>query len=154
MSIRLIRRTAPVLLAGALLAGPGYAQTPATPAAASAAPAAPTHRDTMVETRITELHKTLKITPAEQKPFDDFAAVMRANAQHMDELVRARQQSSATATAVDQMHAYGDMAQAHAEDMQKLVPAFATLYDALSPAQKKLADQSFRQFSSGSRARS
>jgi hypothetical protein len=32
----------------------------------------------------------------------------------------------------------------HAQDMQKLVPAFQTLYDTMSDSQKKTADQVFR----------
>ena len=105
----------------------------------------------MVERRITELHAKLKITPAEQKPFDDFAQAMRDNASRMDDMSGQRQSAAATATAVDQMKSYSGMAQAHAEEVSHLIGPFSTLYDALSPEQKKLADQSFRDFSAGPR---
>jgi hypothetical protein len=37
--------------------------------------------------------------------------------------------------------------------MQREVPAFSRLYDTLTPAQKKAADESFREAASGSRRR-
>ena len=58
---------------------------------------------------------------------------------------------SATATAVDQMKAYSEMAQAHAEEVSHLIGPFSALYDVLSPDQKKMADQSFREFANGPR---
>ncbi len=158
MSIRLTMM--PALVAGLLAATPLMAQTTAatapaskaTPAAAATpAPAATTRRDTMVDRRITQLHSQLKITPAQQKPFDDFAQAMRDNAQRMDQLVNEHQTMSPTATAVDQMKSYSDMAQAHAEEVSHLIGPFSALYDALSPDQKKMADQSFRQFANGPR---
>ena len=141
------------MLACLLLAAP-FAQTaaaqPATAAAANSA-TKPSSRDAAIEKRIADLHSRLKITPAEQKPFDDFAQVMRDNAQRMGGLVQKRQASFATGSAVEQMQSYSEMAQAHAEDMQNLTPAFSGLYDALSPDQKKAADQSFRQFATSRR---
>jgi phosphate-selective porin len=149
MSIRMITRALPILLTGAMLAAPAFAQTAAPAATPAPAPApvtaAPGKASAAVERRITELHSKLKITPAEQASFDGFANVMRANAEHMDVMVARRQETNGTASAVEQMQIYGDMAQAHAEDMHKLVPAFASLYNSLTPAQQKLADQSFRQ---------
>ena len=71
---------------------------------------------------------------------------MRSNATDMDDAVGKRMSVAKTGNAVDQMKSYSDMAQTHAQNMQRLVPAFATLYEALSPDQKKLADQSFRDF--------
>jgi protein CpxP len=153
MSIRLTMM--PALVAGLLAATPLLAQTTPTPTT-PAAPAAPataatpaTHRDAMVERRITELHAKLKITPAEQKPFDDFAQAMRDNATHMDQMVSNRHTMVQTATAVDQLKSYSDMAKAHADEVSNLVAPFSSLYAALSPEQKKMADQSFRDFSNG-----
>ena len=150
MSIRMTLM--PVLATGLLAAVPAMAQTAsppanATPATASAPAPANARRDVMVERRISELHSKLKITPAEQKPFDDFAQAMRDNASHMDDIATQRQAAAATATAVDQMKSYSAMAQAHADEVSHLIGPFSTLYDALSPEQKKMADQSFRQFS-------
>jgi hypothetical protein len=46
--------------------------------------------------------------------------------------------------AVENMQSYAQIEQTRAQDMQKLVPAFQTLYTALSDEQKKQADQLFR----------
>ncbi len=150
MSIRMTMM--PVVFAGLLAAAPVMAQPAATPATpTSPAPAAASRRDNVVERRIAELHAKLKITPAEQKPFDDFAQAMRDNAQRMDNAIGTKQANAATATAVEQMKAYSELAQAHAEEVNRLLAPFSTLYNALSPDQKKLADQSFREFSNGPR---
>ena len=117
----------------------------ATGVAAQPASVANGTQNAALEKRITDLHNRLKITPAEQKPFDDFAQVMRDNAQRMDGLMLRRRSTAAAASAVDQMREYSEMAQAHAEDLQHLTAAFSALYDVLSPDQKKAADQSFRQ---------
>jgi periplasmic protein CpxP/Spy len=154
MNTRLLARTLPFAFVGALAVLPASAQTPApatAPAASSApaaTPAAPasTRRGSSVERRIAVLRSSLKITPAETQTFNDFAQVMRDNASQMDTLMAQRQQAVGTMTAVDAMKSYQAVAQQHLDDMQKLVPAFATLYDSLSPEQKKLADRDFQQF--------
>ena len=150
------------LIAGLVLAAPlatqalAQANPPPAPGAAPAASRAPAvksdaARSAAIERRIADIHSRLKITPAEQKPFDDFAQVMRDNAQRMAGLVEKRQETAASGSAVDQMRSYSDMAQAHADDMQHLTTAFSALYEALSPDQRKLADTSFRQFASSRR---
>ena len=143
------------VLGGLVLAAPLATRVAAQTSPAAAATQAPTARSTnrsaMIEKRITDLHTRLKITPMEQKPFDDFAQVMRDNAQHMEGLVQKRQPTFASGNAVEQMQGYSEMAQAHAEDVQRLTTAFAALYEVLSPDQKKAADQSFRQFANNRR---
>ena len=161
MSIRMM--FAPALAAGLLAAAPVMAQAPAATAPVATAPAATapaattpaattmpaqivTKRNEVVEHRIAELHSHLKITTAEQKPFDDFAQAMRDNAARMDEVITAKRANAQTQTAVEQMKAYADLAQAHADEVGHLVGPFTTLYGTLSPEQKKMADQSFRDF--------
>lgn len=129
-------RFASLALAAALCTAPAFAQSPATPG----------HRDAAVESRVTQLHGALKITAAQEPQFDAFAAVMRQNATDMDGLAAKRMASAKSGTAVEQMQTYADMAQAHAQQMQKLLASFFTLYDALTPEQKKLADASFRHY--------
>ena len=147
MSIRSV--LLPALAAGLLAATPVLAQTTSSAPLPAAAPAPnATHRDNVVEHRIAELHRKLKITAAEEKPFNDFAQAMRDNARRMEEAVSQKRANATTATAVEQMAAYSALAQAHAEEVARLVGPFTTLYDALSPEQKKLADRSFREFSS------
>ena len=69
---------------------------------------------------------------------------MRDNARDMDEAVEQRAQQFPTMTAVDNMQSYEKLAEDHVQHLQKLIPAFQALYDAMSPEQKKTADQVFR----------
>ena len=96
------------------------------------------------EQRIAELHAKLKISSAQQAQWDSFAQVMRDNATRMDASFQNRVEGMPTMTAVDNMQSYADFAEQHAQDVQKLVPAFKALYDSMSDAQKRMTDQVFR----------
>jgi len=135
------------LTALVLLAGPALAQAPADPAGPVAQETRPA-RGSMeaVERHIAGLKSRLKITPAQQSQWDLFAGVMRQNASHMVELQRDRSTKVATLTALQDIKSYADVARAHAEDLQRLVPAFETLYMAMSPEQRVTADQTFQNF--------
>jgi periplasmic protein CpxP/Spy len=152
--------TAPVL-AGALVMGGlalprlGMAQTTSSPATSPAKTSVPTHAaaasaapgmQAAVEQRIKDLHTKLHITSAEESQWDQFAQLMRDNAKSTDALYQAREQTAATMTAVENLQSYSDIAQKHAEDIQKLVPAFQTMYDSFSTQQKKQADDVFRNY--------
>ncbi len=135
---------------GAPGSAPAPAQTPAPAPAASAKPAAPSPQTravlSQVEKRITDLHEKLHITAAEQPLWQAFSDVMRQNAREMDQAAQQRHQGLRAMTAVADMQSYADLAQMHAAQMQKLVPSFAKLYDAMPPTQKKQADDVFRAF--------
>ena len=78
--------------------------------------------------RITDLHSRLHIT-AEQKPqWDQFTQVMRDNAKEMDEAYQQRAEKMGTMSAVDNMQSFAQIEQQRAQEMEKLVPAFQTLY--------------------------
>jgi len=47
-------------------------------------------------------------------------------------------------TATENMQSYADVSMAHAQDVEKLVPAFQALYGTMSDSQKRMADQVFR----------
>jgi len=49
-----------------------------------------------------------------------------------------------TMIALQNMQSYEQLAEAHAQHLQKLVPAFENLYNAMPDQQKRLADQVFR----------
>ncbi len=100
-------------------------------------------RDAAVEKHIDQLHTTLKITPAQEAQWNEVAATMRDNAKEMDRAIDKRAASAASATAVDDLKAYADIAQTHANGVQKLATAFAGLYSAMSDEQKKAADETF-----------
>jgi len=53
-------------------------------------------------------------------------------------------QQCPTMTALQNMQSYQQIAEAHARDLQKLVPALENPYNAMSEQQKKLTDQVFR----------
>ncbi len=145
----------PMLLA-ASFAMPAIAMAQATPNAAAPAPSAaataPASRGThgvlsssdRVEQRIADMHTKLHITAAQQPQWDAFAAVMRENATNMHQVFESRSGKFKTMNAVDNMQSYEAIAQQHAASLQKLVPAFATLYASLSDQQKKEADEMFR----------
>lgn len=115
----------------------------ATPEASPAAPgnAVEEHR---VEAHIKELHAQLQITAAEEPQWRQFADVMRANAKDMDQVFGKRAEGYATMNALQNMQSYAEVAEAHAQHVEKLVPAFSTLYEAMPEQQKQVADQVFR----------
>jgi protein CpxP len=147
-----------LLIAGSALPLCAYAQSPAptqapptqappapTQAAPPAAPGAnnPTMED-RVGKRITQLHAALKITADEEAQWKTFADVMLDNARKMDGDYKDRAAKFATLSAVDNMQSYAQIAEEHADDVKRLVAAFQPLYAAMPDAQKKIADQVFR----------
>jgi len=126
---------------------PAQAQPPAaTPAPAPAPAGKTTRRMTRLEDHIAEMHRQLHITADEQPQWDAFAQVMRDNAERMDQAFKARATQGVNMNAIDDLRSYAAIAQAHADDMQRLVPAFEKLYGTLTPAQQKEADVMFRSF--------
>jgi hypothetical protein len=122
-------------------------QAPATTAPRSSASAgtqaAKPRSDAQVEARITQLHKQLKITKDQESDWNAVAQDMRDNARAMSTDLSAR--SSKTMNAADNLKSYAKIADTYADGLKKIAPDFATLYDKMSPAQKKIADQAFNQ---------
>ena len=153
----------PVLLTTLALALPlaAQAQNTVTPAAGtsapSAAPATPAPSTTAkrpvrragphgIEARIADLHKRLKITSAEEDQWKQVADIMRQNSAAIDAAIKDRAEHAKTMNAMENMESYGKIADAHADGMKRLLPAFQTLYDSMPDAQKKNADEVFRAF--------
>ena len=149
---------AATLLGAALVAGPAraasldqpaqaapvlLAQTTTTsqPSTAAKPKRSPADR---VEAHIKKLHAQLKITPAQEPQWTAVAQAMRDGAQQMQAAIQQRQQA-AKMTAVDDLKAYQAIADAHSQDLQKLIPAFQALYATMSDDQKKNADAVFGQ---------
>jgi hypothetical protein len=125
---------------------PAPSPTPAPPAQ-TAPPAPATGNPTMedrVGKRITQLHAALHITADEEGQWQQFADIMRDNARKMDEDYKDRAAKFATLSAPDNMQSYAQIAEEHADDVKRLVAAFQPLYAAMPDAQKKIADQVFR----------
>jgi len=127
------------------------AQAPAAPPAVSAG-ASPMTSHTVpgnsaeqrVEEHTKELRAQLRITPAEQPQWEQFANVMRENARAMDQVFAQRMQQYPTMNALQNMQSYERVAEAHAQHVQRLVTAFVNLYNAMPEQQKQLTDQVFR----------
>ena len=123
-------------------AAPPEAMT-APPATSGEAAAASSGR---IEARIKELHKKLHITAAQDTQWNDLAQVMRDNAQAMVDLQKQRAAAARTQSmsAVNVVKSYASVIEAHEAGMKKFIPAFETLYNSMSDAQKKTTDSLFR----------
>ena len=136
----------PVLLASAFLAAGAYAQSP-TGARATDSPTGATKADTGnnrdVQQRIADLHAKLAITPSEESLWSAVAQTMRDNAGQLDAAIDKRE--NADTTAVEDLNAYGDVVQAHADGIKKLSAVFSPLYASMSDQQKMVADEVFAQ---------
>jgi len=132
-----------VALADDTAAAPAAKHTAAKSKSAKAAES-PSER---VEDRIQEMHAKLMITPDQEAKWTALTDIMRDNAAIMDKLSDERKAAAETASALDDLHAYSDIASAHAAGLKKFVPAFEDLYSSMSDSQKKNADELFRKHS-------
>lgn len=144
MMLQLSLRFGSAFAAAALLGTVLFALPSTALAQASPAPAARSAPMARVEARIKSLHHDLQITAGQEPQWQAVAEVMRDNAKTIHALIDERRANAATMTAVDDMHAYEAIADAHAAGLKKLTAAFETLYASLSDAQKKKADAAFR----------
>ena len=139
------------VLVSTFVIGAAVAQTPeqsATPhGTANATPAAMARsdakRDSAMEQHIAELRTQLKITTAEESQWMEVAETMRENARSLDQAIDKRDATVASATAIESLNSYSNIAQVHANGVKKLASAFAGLYSVMSDAQKKQADEVF-----------
>jgi hypothetical protein len=139
------------VLASAFVFGGAIAQTqdkpasahPATDATPAAMAKADAKRDAAVERHITDLYTKLKITSAEEPQWKKVAETMRENASELDRAIDKRDASIASATAVDNLNSYAEIAEAHAKNVKKLASVFSGLYSVMSDDQKKVADEVF-----------
>jgi protein CpxP len=108
------------LLGATMLATPLTATRALAQAAVAPTPAAATATETKgetVEQRITALHASLKITPAEETQWNGVAQAMRENAAAMDKLIATnRTAPPQTMSAVQDLQTYQQFAQALQRD--------------------------------------
>jgi periplasmic protein CpxP/Spy len=137
--------TAAFLAAGSMTA-PSYAQT-TTHAKPAATKAATSMRPESVDQRIAQLHRELKITSAQEQDWQAVAQVMKSNAEAMQNLVQQTRSEGPRSqrNALEDLQNYQKFAQTHADGLQKLTSAFATLYNSMTPEQKANADKVFRE---------
>jgi periplasmic protein CpxP/Spy len=137
---------------GATSTAPGATAT--APSSQAAAPNAPSQTlEQMAEQRIADLHQRLNITAKEQTSWDKFARVMRDNARQLDQAYQQRAQQFDSMNAVEDMRSYARIERMRARDVEKLVPAFQSLYASLTPEQKQTADALFRDRSEAAQQR-
>jgi hypothetical protein len=125
------------------IAGTVTVVAPSFAADAPAASKASMSHEEKADDRIKEIHDKLSITGDQEKAFGKLADVMRDNAKNMDEAVAKQEAAEKTASALDDLKAYQATAQAHADNVKELIPAFESLYAVLNDDQKKEADSLF-----------
>ena len=139
-------KTIIAVLTFTFLSGGALAQAPSPSSASSTAmAAADAKRNAAVEKHIAALHGTLKITAAEESQWANVAQTMRGSAIELDKAIDKRAAIVDNATAVDNLKAYGEIAQAHVDSVKKLAAAFSPLYASMPDDQKKVADEVFAQ---------
>jgi len=144
-SLAIASLTGAALLAGAL--SPATAQTPSDQKPPAAAAATSSKPET-VEQRITTLKTALKITPDQESKWNGVAQAMRDNASRMEKLVAAKRAiPPEKTTAIDDLKTYQEFAEAHLDGLKHLTSTFKTLYNAMTPDQKKNADVVFEKYS-------
>jgi protein CpxP len=159
MNARLCGAALPALmLAGTLgLAVPATAQN-AAPGGAGAAsehrnagqtesaatPVPPRTGVDWVQRQLERLHRQLKITPAEEAAWNQFADTTLGNVRQIDDMYKDRAQHFEAMNAVDNLKSYQSIIQSEAEGLGKRAAALGALYDSLSPEQKQAADRFFR----------
>ncbi|WP_286705407.1 MULTISPECIES: Spy/CpxP family protein refolding chaperone [unclassified Acidiphilium] len=132
-----------VFSAGLVLAAtsPVLAQTSyATP---SGGVATASSNSSKITSHIDNLRHELKITAAQHTQWHALADVMRQNAAQMNKLYQQSNRNADKMNAVQILKSYREFTSTHMKALNLLIPAFTKLYDVLSPAQKKTADEMF-----------
>jgi protein CpxP len=155
-----MKRIVPVLVASTLFVGGAYAQSVALsnntspPASSHAMMKQDASHSVEVEKHIKDLRAQLKITPAEESQWAQVAQTMRDNAAELDAAISKRDTAAGHVTAVEDLNAYAEIVQTHADSIKKLSTAFSELYDSMPDNQKKLADEVFTQRTQGKKVAS
>ncbi len=123
---------------------PAPGSGPGGPAGAPPRPAERSQVREAVAQRIDALHRKLRISPAQQTLWDQFADTMLRNALDSEGRFRARQAQTPPGAA-DGLAERAQAAQARADMLQHLSASFRALYEAMPADQRLLADQVFRQ---------
>jgi hypothetical protein len=124
--------------------------TPVISAAAQQPPAAhgkmkPMQEGDMLEKHIAHLHDMLKVTAEQDPQWQPVAQTMRDNDKALHEVIKSKQGMIDTQSAVDDLNAYAEIADTHAQNAKKMAAAFGTFYATLNDDQKKIADTFFRE---------
>jgi periplasmic protein CpxP/Spy len=137
----LTRSFAMASLAGAaLVAGslaPAAAQTPDSQKPLAAAAATSSKPETVEQ----------RITPDLEPKWNNVAQAMRDNASKMEKLVATKRAiPPEKTTAVDDLKTYQEFTEVRLDGLKHLNSAFKSLYDAMTPEQRKNADMVFEKY--------
>jgi hypothetical protein len=99
-----------------------------------------------IEARLAYIRTALKITDAQQPQWENFANVLRKQAQQTDEFRNARraergQQRPQGASAIERLERRQKMMSVASQRLDEVIAAAKPLYAALSPEQQKVADE-------------
>lgn len=94
-----------------------------------------------MERHLTGLKADLKITEAQTKAWDDYAAAVKASAKAMLDQRKAMRDKMNTATFPQRLDLHEAMLVSHLEQLRKTKAAAAALYAVLDGTQKKIADE-------------
>ena len=135
-----------------------YSNAPATQTGLAATQArAPAYRgmsvEQMTQQRLTELRDALHVTTSQQPAWTRFADTAMGNARTLDQLYRQRAAALPTMNAEQNMRAFAQIQSQQADNVQRALPPFESLYAELTPAQRQAADQLFRNYAYQSNAR-
>lgn len=132
----------PAAAAAVLLSTPVFAQGgPATPDGYQPAPRGDFRPAQRIQGRLQKFHDSLGITPAQQPQWDAVVATLRENAQAMRGSPARQAVRSGQLNAVQDMHAFADLARQRADAAQRMIPPVEALYAVLSPQQRQTADR-------------
>lgn len=95
------------------------------------------------ESRLERMHDRLKITSTQEGLWSKVADTMRDNAAKFRTRAPEHGQDRETTTAIDDLKSFLIISDEHSNGLKRLIPAFSTLYEGLTPEQKKRADRIF-----------
>jgi protein CpxP len=107
----------------------------------------------ITQERLNNLREQLHITSSEQPEWKKFEQTSMQNADSLDQLYQQRAQKVPTENAVQNLESFAKIQKQQADDLQQLVPDFKSLYSKLTPQQKEIADQTFREHAEQAQAR-
>lgn len=133
----------PTLAAAVLLSTVAFAQVAAQPQDGyQSAPSGDSRRGPgAMQQRLRQLHDRLAITPAQRPQWDAVVATLRDNAQALRASPAGRALRTGQMNAPEELRAAADLERQRAEAMQRMIGPVDTLYAALSPEQRQVADQ-------------
>lgn len=97
-----------------------------------------------LDERLNYIHAALMISQAQQPQWQAFALALKRSQETMQAAYRTMMNNLMNMNFVDRFNTQLNAMNAHMAELQKVVPALATLYGVLTVEQKTRADELFR----------